>query len=127
MKGEKREDFHNQLVVEYFEKIRALSSARVDPQEAHGSMVQTRKRFQDHLLNSKYYNAEKLVHRITIDELYDERAIIFSRVGKHDKALDIFARKLNDHLRAEQFSSFLIFYYCFIHLKINYYFYVTKV
>ncbi|KAI8394304.1 vacuolar sorting protein 39 domain 2-domain-containing protein [Radiomyces spectabilis] len=75
-------DFHNRLAIAYLEKIASETSA-----------------------GSTYYRAEKILSRLPMDGLFEERAILLSRIGQHDQALDIYVYKLKNYAMAEEYCT----------------------
>ncbi|KAI9247454.1 vacuolar sorting protein 39 domain 2-domain-containing protein [Phascolomyces articulosus] len=70
-------DFHNRLAIAYLDKITT------------------------HEAN----NAEKQALRMISIDLFEERAILLSRIGQHDQALDIYVYKLKNYTMAEEYCT----------------------
>ncbi|KAI8335046.1 vacuolar sorting protein 39 domain 2-domain-containing protein [Chlamydoabsidia padenii] len=79
-------DFHNRLAIAYLQKIKM------------DQLLQF-------LADSTYYRAEKILSRLPMDDLYEERAVLLSRIGQHDKALDIYVYKLKRYSMAEEYCT----------------------
>lgn len=70
------------------------------------------------LMESTHYRAEKILPRLPLEgkfllrsktldaktcpDLFEERAILLSRIGQHDQALDIYVYKLKNYSMAEE-------------------------
>ncbi|KAI9499126.1 vacuolar sorting protein 39 domain 2-domain-containing protein [Zychaea mexicana] len=79
-------DFHNRLAIAYLDKIMSI---------AHGEATG----------KSTHYRAEKILFRLPMDDLFEERAILLSRIGQHDQALDIYVYKLKNYTMAEEYCT----------------------
>lgn len=64
-------------------------------------------------------NTNKNIVNWLLLDLFEERAILLSRIGQHDQALDIYVYKLKNYVMAEEYVSKLIRVYIYI----NIYFY----
>eukprot|EP01114_Cavostelium_apophysatum_P004200 TRINITY_DN1437_c0_g2_i2.p1 TRINITY_DN1437_c0_g2~~TRINITY_DN1437_c0_g2_i2.p1 ORF type:complete len:873 (+),score=238.27 TRINITY_DN1437_c0_g2_i2:146-2764(+) len=107
-------DYHNELIFSYLDTVLNLkkdaaatpnprASARMGAGNEGGQLGATRKKLLAFLEESKYYNPEKMLSRFPFDDLYEERALLLSRIDEHDKALQIYAYKLHDHQMAEKY------------------------
>jgi hypothetical protein len=54
--------------------------------------------------NSTHYKAEKILGRLPLDDFYEVRAILLSRLGQHDQALNIYVHKIKDEKLAEEYD-----------------------
>eukprot|EP00038_Savillea_parva_P002865 m.118520 g.118520 ORF g.118520 m.118520 type:complete len:956 (+) comp10983_c0_seq4:278-3145(+) len=53
---------------------------------------------------SVHYTPQKMISTfLAFEGLYEERAILLGRIGRHDQALSIYAYKLQDPVKAEQY------------------------
>ncbi|KAI8061931.1 vacuolar sorting protein 39 domain 2-domain-containing protein [Thamnidium elegans] len=84
-------EFHNRLVIAYLDKIHSDRKGK--------------KALISFLTDSSYYKAEKILSRLPIDDLFEERAILLSRIGQHDQALDIYVYKLKNYVMAEEYCT----------------------
>ncbi|KAJ7800623.1 vacuolar sorting protein 39 domain 1-domain-containing protein [Mycena olivaceomarginata] len=48
------------------------------------------------------YTVERLYSRISSEDLFEARAILLGRLGRHDKALELYVYQLHDYLKAEE-------------------------
>ncbi|KAI7894427.1 CNH domain-containing protein [Mucor mucedo] len=91
-------EFHNRLVIAYLDKINA---DKKDDEKKN----RVRSRLISFLTDSSHYKAEKILSRLPIDDLFEERAILLSRIGQHDQALDIYVYKLKNYVMAEEYCT----------------------
>lgn len=110
-RGEKLPEFHNELIIEYLNKVldikkRAPSSSQIHGMRAGtepGRLGEIRKLLVDFLEKSEYYAAEKLLPLFAVNDLYEERAILLSRLQKHREALETQVYHLGDNKLAEEY------------------------
>jgi len=110
---DKTPEFHNDLVFEYLNAITELIKPdklvvkRIPGQTVAGTepglLGILRKKLIHFLETSKYYLPEKMLSRFPFDDLYEERAILLSRIGRHESALAIYAHKLKNFQMAEDY------------------------
>mmetsp|Transcript_7714 Transcript_7714/g.10647 ORF Transcript_7714/g.10647 Transcript_7714/m.10647 type:complete len:888 (-) Transcript_7714:2-2665(-) len=105
-------EFHNELVFLYLDTITPLKrefaakpGTVVRAGTETGLLGTTRKKLLAFLEDSQYYNPEKMLSKQTFEDLYEERAILLSRIGQHEKALSIYAHLLKDHAMAESYCA----------------------
>jgi len=110
MKGDEKEpEFHNELILHYLDTVRTLQREALGSTEAFeagsepGLLGPTRKKLLGFLKKSKYYNPEKMLSRFPFDCLHHERAILLSRIGQHEQALNIYAHKLGNYAMAQSY------------------------
>ncbi|KAI8603875.1 vacuolar sorting protein 39 domain 2-domain-containing protein [Dissophora ornata] len=89
---DKTSEFHNTLVVSYLAQIQRDSA--IAGNEANLL------RFLD---ESKSYKAERILSRLPAEGCYEERAILLSRIGQHDQALNIYVHRLKNFQAAEEY------------------------
>ncbi|KAH0553998.1 vam6/Vps39-like protein [Cotesia glomerata] len=94
--------FHNVLVHQYKEKCLASMSLAATPAEKQ-SGEHVRQKLQQFLEKSTQYTAETVLIQFPSDCLYEERAIILGRLGRHHQAISIYVNLLNDVPRAIQY------------------------
>eukprot|EP01101_Sappina_pedata_P012001 TRINITY_DN8164_c0_g1_i1.p1 TRINITY_DN8164_c0_g1~~TRINITY_DN8164_c0_g1_i1.p1 ORF type:complete len:980 (+),score=304.92 TRINITY_DN8164_c0_g1_i1:1-2940(+) len=104
------EEFHNGLVVQYLARLQALSKRPKENPESNtpqemAQLAAYRKALFNLLEGSQYYKPEKMLGRFPRDELYQERAILLSRLGKHDLALDLYVYKLKNISLSEEYCN----------------------
>jgi len=110
--GEKGADFHNELIFQYLDVIKVLISDPIYQENRKGAagsetglLGQTRKKLLQFLEDSQYYNPEKMLSRFPYEDLFEERAILLSRIGQHEAALNIYAHKLKKFSMAEEYCA----------------------
>lgn len=105
-------NLHDTLVNEYREKIRVLleeyklSLGDQKPAKAGkepGELGVLRQKLMEFLQKSDYYTAEKLAFFFLNDNLWEERAIVLSKIGQHQEALTIYVYILKDTDKAEEY------------------------
>ncbi|KAI8067557.1 CNH domain-containing protein [Gongronella butleri] len=89
--------FHNRLAIAYLDQIKM---DKTDDDKVH-----LRSKLLQFLINSTCYKAEKILTRLPLNDLFEERAILLSRIGQHDQALDIYVYKLQNYAMAEEYCS----------------------
>ncbi|XP_055540397.1 vam6/Vps39-like protein [Wyeomyia smithii] len=94
--------FHNILIQQYREKLLGLKN---DPDIESDVQKKTardtiNKKLLAFLRKSKYYHAEKVLGEFPYTDLFEARAIILGRLGKHEKVVAIFVQILGDFDKA---------------------------
>ncbi|CAO3689464.1 unnamed protein product [Umbelopsis ramanniana] len=100
--GDTTPEFHNKLILAYLQKLKAMPRSTTEEQQAYG---EERVRLQVFMTTSTTYKAEKILSRLPYDDLYEEKAILLSRIGQHDQALNIYVYKLKNYRMAEDYCS----------------------
>eukprot|EP01113_Clastostelium_recurvatum_P023907 TRINITY_DN2852_c0_g1_i2.p1 TRINITY_DN2852_c0_g1~~TRINITY_DN2852_c0_g1_i2.p1 ORF type:complete len:622 (+),score=131.51 TRINITY_DN2852_c0_g1_i2:148-1866(+) len=112
---ERGAEFHDELIFQYLDTVQALQKDRVDSQKKAfipagsepGLLGVTRGKLLSFLEQSNFYSPgrilSKFIHSFQEETLYEERAILLSRIGKHDQALNIYAHKLHNYDMAEEY------------------------
>ncbi|KXS13868.1 hypothetical protein M427DRAFT_45369 [Gonapodya prolifera JEL478] len=96
--GDQTPELHEDLVAEYLADVPAAEAAIVGKELSKSS---PRMRLREFLEYSKVYHPEHVIWRFPVDGMYEERAIMLSRMGLHEQALDIFVNKLGNRSLAE--------------------------
>ncbi|CAG8513221.1 6470_t:CDS:10, partial [Acaulospora colombiana] len=98
-------NYHNKLITTYLNKIMQLSS-QVPPENSDENerIDVTTKKLLKFLEESTHYKAEKILGHLPLDDFYEARAILLSRLGQHDQALNIYVHKLKNEKMAEDES-----------------------
>ncbi|XP_012056749.1 PREDICTED: vam6/Vps39-like protein [Atta cephalotes] len=94
--------FHNVLIHQYKEKCLASMNANATPAEKEISQ-HIRQKLQQFLEKSTHYTPETILVHFPFDSLFEERAIILGRLGRHQQAISIYVSLLNDIPRAIQY------------------------
>jgi len=106
-------EFHNRLLQVYLDQVvvpmqdylkglggRQPAKACQEP----GDLGKNRSKLHKFLRESKHYTPQRMISRFfDIDGLYEERAMLLGRIGRHDQALNIYAHKLSDPAKAEEY------------------------
>ncbi|EXX74415.1 Vam6p [Rhizophagus irregularis DAOM 197198w] len=98
-------DFHNKLIFKYLANVQKLESQKSESnsEEVGEEIEDTNKRLLKFLDESMHYKAEKILGRLRLDDFYEARAILLSRLGQHDQALNIYVHKLKNEKLAEEY------------------------
>ncbi|KAL7299998.1 hypothetical protein TKK_0007311 [Trichogramma kaykai] len=96
--------FHNVLVHQYKEKCLAAQAPTATPAEKQ-NIQHIRQKLQQLLEKSQHYTPETVLRDFPFDCLYEERAIILGKLGKHQQALAIYINLLNDVPKAIQYCN----------------------
>ncbi|KAG0198890.1 Vam6/Vps39-like protein [Mortierella sp. GBA30] len=98
--GDETSEFHNTLVVSYLAQIQRDSAMA-----GNEDVLKTKAKLLQFLNESSFYKAERILSRLPIDSCYEERAILLSRIGQHDQALNIYVHKLKNFQAAEEYCN----------------------
>eukprot|EP00002_Diphylleia_rotans_P040852 TRINITY_DN9805_c0_g1_i1.p1 TRINITY_DN9805_c0_g1~~TRINITY_DN9805_c0_g1_i1.p1 ORF type:complete len:839 (+),score=133.42 TRINITY_DN9805_c0_g1_i1:97-2613(+) len=94
--GEKGSDFHNELINCYLQLYTRLPKDKSESE-------QVRRKLLAFLESSTHYSPEKMLSRFPQKDLFHERALLLSRIGRHEQALEIYAHHLQDPTKAVQY------------------------
>ncbi|KAG0095622.1 Vam6/Vps39-like protein [Podila epicladia] len=97
--GDQTSEFHNTLVVSYLAQIQRDSAVAGKDE----TVQKTKAKLLQFLDESTFYKAERILSRLPVDSCYEERAILLSRIGQHDQALNIYVHKLRNFQAAEEY------------------------
>jgi hypothetical protein len=91
-------ELHQRLVTIYLERLKDESSPNRD---------ETTDKFLTLLRTSEQYSPAKTLGLLPRDDptFYEARAIVFSKMGNHKQALEIYVFKLHDPARAEEYCN----------------------
>lgn len=97
--------FHNILISQYKEKVFELKN---DPDLDHShqkkiQLKELREKLQTFLKSSNKYAADKVLVDFPYTDLFEERAIVLGKLGKHDKVLAIYIQIFGDVDRAIEY------------------------
>lgn len=96
--------FHDVLIHQYKEKCLASLSPDATPAEKRNG-EHVRQKLQQFLEKSIHYTPETVLSQFPTDCLFEERAIILGRLGRHQQAISIYVNLLNDVPRAIQYCN----------------------
>nr|CAD7463732.1 unnamed protein product [Timema tahoe] len=91
--------FHNALVHQYREKVQQLSATPSDDNE--GSSL--REKLLAFLETSSNYTPETVLVLFPYDCMFEERAIILGKLGRHEQALSVYVSVLGDVPKAMEY------------------------
>ncbi|KAG0220533.1 Vacuolar morphogenesis protein 6 [Mortierella sp. GBA43] len=91
-------EFHSTLLISYLAQVQRDAIAGDEE-----SVNKTRAKMLYFLNESTFYKAERILSRLPVDGCYEERAILLSRIGQHDQALNIYVHKLHNYQAAEEY------------------------
>ena len=93
-------DLHQRLLILYFQQLRQPSN-----DDATGAQLQSQ--FLTLLRSSTQYSPAQVLGILPRDEpaFYEARAIVFSKMGQHKQALEIYVFKLNQPVKAEEYCN----------------------
>ena len=103
LRGNTSPEHHAKLIRLYTKKIEAARRAfqkpgnYLSPQQEVGIVGETRLSLLKLLEFSKSYRPEAILGWFPTEDLLEERAILLSRVGQHDGALEIYLTKLKNY------------------------------
>ncbi|KAF7985633.1 hypothetical protein HWV62_2139 [Athelia sp. TMB] len=55
------------------------------------------------ITTTHYYDVDRLYGLLTSEDLYEARAILLGRLGRHEQALETYAYRMGDYLKAEEY------------------------
>jgi hypothetical protein len=98
---------HQKLVMLYFEQLKELSLDANSEAKHKGTREELKDKFLTMLRNSTQYSAAKVLGVLPKDDetFYEARAIVFSKMGQHKQALEIYIFKLKDFAKAEEYCN----------------------
>ena len=103
--------FHDELILHYLSVVLGLKKQAPPTSTIHklragtepGRLGTTRKLLVEFLESSQYYSPEKILPTFVVNNLYEERAILFSRLEQHKDALRTYVYDMNDTQLAEDY------------------------
>eukprot|EP01080_Neovahlkampfia_damariscottae_P001204 gene1204-11294_t len=106
VKHSNNSDVHNNLILFYsqFLKIESKDQDSQKNEENEKLKILYKKKLKNFLIESKYYNPGKLLSTFLGKEgMWEERAILLSRVNSHKQALEIYVYRLKKLNLAEKY------------------------
>ncbi|KAI9143816.1 hypothetical protein BKA69DRAFT_1059179 [Paraphysoderma sedebokerense] len=73
--------------------------------EENGDLSSTRRKLIQFLQFSQYYSPEEILKKLPHEDLYEEQAILHSKLHRHKEALSIYIHKLRDFRSAEEYCN----------------------
>ncbi|KKK14836.1 hypothetical protein AOCH_004938 [Aspergillus ochraceoroseus] len=101
-------DLHQRLLTLYLDRLQKHSRNKAEFSSVEES-EEWRDKFIDMLRTSAQYSPSKILDRLDRDdpEFFEARAILFSKMGQHRQALEIYVFKLEDYAKAEEYCNHL--------------------
>lgn len=99
---DKNQFFHNALVHQYREKLQELF-ANKSTNESHYQHIKMK--LLKFLEDSSNYNPDVVLVHFPFDSLFEERALILGKLGKHEKSLSIYVQVLGDTKKAVEYCN----------------------
>lgn len=98
-------ELHNRLIVLYLNYIKNPEEREINPTTGKPTfeLADVQNRLKQFLSESQHYNAERMLSKFPFASLYEERAILLSRINRHSQALNIYVHKLNRPDLAEEY------------------------
>ncbi|KAL2867181.1 putative vacuolar morphogenesis protein AvaB [Aspergillus lucknowensis] len=99
-------DLHQKLVSLYLDRLQKRESGESDF-SSEEEYLEWREKFITMLSSSDQYSPSKILGRLDRDdsEFFEARAILFSKMGQHRQALEIYVFKLEDYDKAEEYCN----------------------
>ncbi|KAL4905155.1 hypothetical protein BDW74DRAFT_19622 [Aspergillus multicolor] len=101
-------DMHQRLAVLYLDRLQK-HQGNEDEFSSEEDHQEWREKFIAMLRLSEQYSPSKILGRLDRDdpEFYEARAILFSKMGQHRQALEIYVFKLENYAKAEEYCNHL--------------------
>lgn len=93
-----------ELLLQYFQSLKPGEKA-VEAGREPGELGSIRCKLFNFLQRSLYYNAERLMAHFPTDGMFEERAILLGKLGRHEEALAIYVHILKDPKMAENYCA----------------------
>ncbi|KAI5122751.1 hypothetical protein M0805_009834 [Coniferiporia weirii] len=89
--------FHDRLVELYLDF--AVDAKKKDEDTYHQAYT----KLLDFIQSSSIYRVDRLFGLLPSDDMYEARAILLGRLGKHENALETYVYRLGDYIKAEEY------------------------
>ncbi|KNG86478.1 putative vacuolar morphogenesis protein AvaB [Aspergillus nomiae NRRL 13137] len=101
-------DLHQKLLTFYMDRLKKDGSDKWSFASDEERIV-WRNKFLEMLRSSSQYSPAKILDSLDRDdpEFFEARAIVFSKMGQHRQALEIYVFKLEDYAKAEEYCNHL--------------------
>ncbi|XP_078041472.1 vacuolar protein sorting 39 [Augochlora pura] len=94
--------YHNVLIHQYKEKCLSSMEDSETPREKE-AVQHIRQKLQQFLEKSAHYTPETILVHFPFNNLFEERAIILGRLGRHQQVISIYVNLLNDIQKAIEY------------------------
>ncbi|KAL3425517.1 vacuolar sorting protein 39 domain 1 [Phlyctema vagabunda] len=98
--GDTTPDFHNRLIVAYLQDLKEKTDRNDDWQGLMERLIKFLKESKEYSLS----RAHGLIPRDDPD-FYEAQAVVYSNMGQHKQALDIYVFKMKDFVKAEEYCN----------------------
>ncbi|OJT15140.1 Vam6/Vps39-like protein [Trametes pubescens] len=97
-RAETSQDFHDRLAELYLRMTIAAKKRGDDDgrKEAYGKLLQF-------INTTERYSADRLFGLLPSEDLFEAKAVLLGRLGRHDSALEVYAYRLQDFQKAEEY------------------------
>jgi hypothetical protein len=96
----KKEQFHTHLAVIYIENlVKIIKSESIESE----MVKELRKKLQHLLRESSLFRIQLILGKAIEAKLHYECAILYGKLGEHERTLNIFVEQLQDYKLAEQY------------------------
>ncbi|KKZ62258.1 6-phosphofructo-2-kinase/fructose-2,6-bisphosphatase [[Emmonsia] crescens] len=104
-------DLHQRLLSLYLDRLKQWKEgdARQQEFESEEDWRDCKEKFLDMLKDSEQYSPAKMLDRLPREdpEFFEARAILFSKMGQHRQALEIYVFKLENPDKAEEYCNYI--------------------
>ncbi|EKM58191.1 uncharacterized protein PHACADRAFT_171437 [Phanerochaete carnosa HHB-10118-sp] len=97
-KGDESAFFHNRLA-ELYLKMTIAAKKRGN----NGERQAIKAKFLNFIDTTNHYETDRLFGLLPSEDLFEAKAILLGRLGRHDAALEIYVYRLQDFLKAEEY------------------------
>ncbi|KAI9061003.1 hypothetical protein FKP32DRAFT_1594678 [Trametes sanguinea] len=97
-RGETSQEFHDRLAELY---LRMTIAAKKRGDDA--MRKQTYEKLLHFIDTTEHYSADRLYGLLPSEDLFEAKAILLGRLGRHDAALEVYVYRLQDFLKAEEY------------------------
>eukprot|EP00051_Salpingoeca_urceolata_P025663 m.464125 g.464125 ORF g.464125 m.464125 type:complete len:883 (-) comp20356_c0_seq1:85-2733(-) len=106
----KNERFHTQLALFYLDQVMRRKLEVENKRQTVGTADETayetaRCKLRTMLQTSSLYRVDLLLDRVKESDLHAECAILYGKMGQHDRALNLLVHRLRDHTAAEAYCA----------------------
>ncbi|CDO70890.1 hypothetical protein BN946_scf184804.g22 [Trametes cinnabarina] len=102
-RGEVSQEFHDRLAELYLRMTMAAKKRGDDGEYHHRNVKQAYEKLLHFIDKTEYYSADRLYARLPSEDLFEAKAILLGRLGRHDSALEVYAYRLQDFAKAEEY------------------------
>ncbi|KAF9064436.1 hypothetical protein BDP27DRAFT_1230507 [Rhodocollybia butyracea] len=97
-RGEESNDFHDRLA-ELYARITLDARKKMDDK----LWKESYRKLLEFISTTIRYRVDRLYGLLSSEDLYEARAILLGKLGRHDQALELYVYRLQDYLKAEEY------------------------